>query len=136
MTGPSGNAQSTESLRVFHEPTEPTVDSPLTHNSAESENLELCINLEEIAHISKDLILAKTANKKACVTHQHSVCISEVGTVKQGQDLRICSVQKQPFWSCCFQHPLDETQPPTQSRIRFDKVPSVLGNFCGLLTAV
>lgn len=53
------------------------------------------------------------------------------------QEQRPCSVQIQPYWGCCFRHPLDETQPPTQSQNRFDEgLPSVLGNFCGLLTVV
>lgn len=62
------------------------MDSFLTYNSVEFENLELYTNLEKISHnISKYLILAKTASKNTCVIHQHcvGVYISKRGIVKQ-----------------------------------------------------
>lgn len=41
---------------------------------------------------------------------------------------RSCLLPSQPFWGCCFQCSLDETQPPTQSEKRFEEgLPSVLG---------
>lgn len=65
---------------------------PLTHNSAEFENLQLYTNHEKVSHnISKYLILAELANKKkACIVNEVCVCdgISGRGIVKQGEERR------------------------------------------------